>query len=163
MKRLSISLLIFLLIMSMTISVQAVSSVPEHVIKATESTVRVLAEYTDSYSTGSGFVIKSDKEETLVATNYHVVEGKPYSISVWLSEDETVSATILAFTSQKDMCILKLAYPISMRTIIFAEDGAKQGEAVFAVGFPGAADIRSSFWGSLMRINTSDFSPPRIS
>lgn len=143
MKRLSAILLCFLLIASMAISVCAVSSVPEPVMKATESVVRVLAEYSDGYATGSGFVIKSDKDETLIATNYHVVEGKPYSISVWLSEEETASATILAYTNQKDMCILKLAYPVSLKPLSFAEDGAKQGEAVYAVGFPGAADYLS--------------------
>ena len=143
MKRIIAILLCFLLVGSLTISVCAVSAVPAPVMKATESVVRVLAEYADGYSTGSGFVIKSDKTETLIATNYHVVEGKPYSISVWLSEEETVSATILAYTNQKDMCILKLAYPVSLQALAFAESGARQGEAVYAVGFPGAADYLS--------------------
>lgn len=143
MKRICSILLCILWIASMTISVYALSAVPEPVMKATESVVRVLAEYADGYATGSGFVIKSNKEETLIVTNYHVVEGKPYSISVWLSEDETVSATILAYTNQKDMCILKLTYPVSLKSLTFAENGAKQGEAVYAVGFPGAADYLS--------------------
>lgn len=143
MKKICSILLCILLIVSITISVYAVSSVPEPVMKATESVVRVLAEYADGYATGSGFVIKSDKEETLIATNYHVVEGKPYSISVWLGEEETVSATVLAYTNQKDMCILKLAYPVSLKPLTFSESGAKQGEAVYAVGFPGAADYLS--------------------
>ena len=143
MKRIHSVILCILLFVSMTISVYAVSSVPESVLKATESVVRVLAEYADGYATGSGFVIKSDKEETLIATNYHVVEGEPYSISVWLSEEETVSATILAYTNQKDMCILKLAYPVSLKPLTFSDSGAKQGEAVYAVGFPGAADYLS--------------------
>lgn len=69
-------------------------SVPKPVIKDMESVVRVLAEYTDGYTTGSGFVIKSDEEETLIATNYHVVDEKPYSISVWVGENETVKASI---------------------------------------------------------------------
>lgn len=143
MKRLSTILLCFLLIMSMAIYAYSVSSVPEPVLKATESVVRVLAEYSDGYATGSGFVIKSDKDETLVATNYHVVEGKPYSISIWISDDETVSATILAYTNQKDMCILKLAHPVYLKPLTFAENGAKQGEAVYAVGFPSKADYLS--------------------
>lgn len=143
MKRICSLVICVLLIASMVTFAYGVSAVPEAVMEATESVVRILAEYADGYSTGSGFVIKSDKEETLIATNYHVVEGKPYSISVWLSEEETVSATILAYTNQKDMCILKLAYPVSLKPLTFAEDGAKQGEAVYAVGFPGAADYLS--------------------
>lgn len=72
-------------------------SVPKPVIKDMESVVRVLAEYTDGYTTGSGFVIKSDEEETLIATNYHVVDEKPYSISVWVGENETVKASIASY------------------------------------------------------------------
>jgi hypothetical protein len=132
-----------LLIVSLVISVNAVSAVPKPVMEATESVVRVLAEYSDGYATGSGFVIKSDKEETLIATNYHVVEGNPYSISVWISAEETMSASIVAYTDQKDICILKLAYPVPLKALVFAKNGAKQGEAVYAVGFPGAADYLS--------------------
>lgn len=143
MKRLCTILLCVLLIASMTISAYAVSSVPKPVIESTESVVRIIAEYSDGYTTGSGFVIKSDTEETLIATNYHVVEETPYSISVWLDQEETVNATILAYTDQKDMCILKLAYPVSLRPLIFADNEVKQGDAAYAVGFPGAADYLS--------------------
>lgn len=143
MKRLlglSVSLI---LVISLTISVFAAGAVPKPVMQSTASVVRVLAEYSDGYSTGSGFVIKSNRQETLIATNYHVVEDNPYSISVWIGDDETVSATVLAYTSQKDMCILALAYPVSLKALTFSADSAKQGEAVYAVGFPAAADILS--------------------
>ncbi|MBR2880589.1 MAG: trypsin-like peptidase domain-containing protein, partial [Oscillospiraceae bacterium] len=69
-------------------------------------------------------------------------EGEPFSISVWIGEEETINAKILAYTDQKDMCILKLAYPIPLDTVRFA-DSAAQGEAVYAVGFPAAADYLS--------------------
>ncbi len=117
-------------------------SVPKPVIKDMESVVRVLAEYTDGYTTGSGFVIKSDEEETLIATNYHVVDEKPYSISVWVGENETVKASIASYSSQKDMCVLKLAHPISKKALLLGET-PKQGDAVYVVGFPGAADYLS--------------------
>ena len=142
-KRLSGMLLCIFLLASMSVPVCAAASVPKPVMKATESVVRVLAEYSDGYATGSGFVIKSDKDETLIATNYHVVEGNPYGISVWLGEEETVGATILAYTNQKDMCILRLSYPVALSPLTFAEVGARQGEAVFAVGFPSKADYLS--------------------
>ena len=140
MKKICNILLSVILLVSMSFPVYANSAVPEAVISATESVVRVLAEYSSGYSTGSGFVIKSNEEETLIATNYHVVEGDPYGIAVWLSEEETVSATIVAYTNQKDLCILKLAYPVLLKPLTFSAIGAKQGEAVYAVGFPGAAD-----------------------
>ena len=143
MKRLCAAFLCIFFVLTMTLSVSAASSVPKPVIDSTKSVVRVLAEYPDGYATGSGFIIKSNSSETLIVTNYHVVEDKPYSISVWISDDETISASILAYTDQKDMCILKLAYPVSLKPLAFAQNGAKQGEAVYAVGFPGAADYLS--------------------
>ncbi|MBR5309164.1 MAG: trypsin-like peptidase domain-containing protein, partial [Clostridia bacterium] len=143
MKKLRQVLLCIISIALFSFSAYATMSVPKPVMQATESVVRILAEYAYGYSTGSGFVIKSDKEETLIVTNYHVVKNKPYNISVWLSEDETISATILAYTTQKDMCVLKLAHPISLKPLPFAENGAKQGDVVYAVGFPGAADYLS--------------------
>lgn len=143
MKRTLCLLLCIIFAVSLCLPVYAAAPVPEPVLKATESVVRVFSEYADGYVTGSGFVIKSDKNETLIATNYHVVEDNPYNISVWLSDDESVSAQILAYTDQKDMCILSLAYPVSLKALTMAKSQATQGTAVYAVGFPGAADYLS--------------------
>ena len=136
-------ILVFLICLTMVVPVVAADAVPSDVLDAATSVVRVLAEYSDGYSTGSGFVLYSSKDETLIATNCHVVEGSPYSISVWISEDEMVSASVLASSSQKDLCVLKLSYPISLKTLELCGDTAKQGEAVYAVGFPAAADYLS--------------------
>lgn len=143
MKKLLHIVLCFLLIASLPVQAFAAGGVPAEVIAAKDSVVRVLAEYQDGYATGSGFVVQSDRSATLIVTNYHVVEGHPHSISVWLGEEETVSASILTYTDQKDMCVLKLAYPVQIQTVSFAKSGARQGDAVYAVGFPGAADILS--------------------
>lgn len=133
-------ILSFLLMMSLAVTVLAVTAVPDAVLKAKSSVVRVLAEYPEGYATGSGFVIKSNREETLIATNYHVVEGNPYSISIWVGENERVTASVAAHTSQKDMCILRLTYPVEINPVSLSADGAKQGAAVYAVGFPSDAD-----------------------
>ena len=63
MKKICSILLCILLIASMTISVYAVSSVPEPVMKATESVVRVLAEYADGYATVSALSLKATKKK----------------------------------------------------------------------------------------------------
>lgn len=133
----------FLILTSLAISAHAVGSVPEKVIRATESVVRILSKYSDGYATGTGFVIKSDKNETLIITNHHVVEDNPYSISVWVNDGELINAEILAATSQKDICILRLTQQISLKTVSLSQASAKQGDAVYAVGFPAAADILS--------------------
>jgi hypothetical protein len=100
-------------------------------------------ETTQYTGSGSGFVVVSDRDTTLVATNYHVVEGNPYQISVWIGEEESVSATIRAYSSQKDLCILELQYPVSLPALKLKANGIKQGGAVYAVGYPAAADFLS--------------------
>lgn len=138
MKR-AIRLLVCLFLLSaLTVSVSAASSVPSAVIKAVDSVVRIEAEFADGWATGSGFVIESSRDITLIATNYHVVEGDPQSISVWLGEDESIRAEIVLQSESKDLCILKLAYPVSLKALRF--DEADLGEAIYAVGFPAAAD-----------------------
>lgn len=143
MKRMTRAIICFLLILGLAVSVNAAGAVPEKVINATESVVRILSKYSDGYATGTGFVIKSDKNETLIITNHHVVEDNPYSISVWVDNEELINAEILAATNQKDICVLRLTQQISLKPVILSETSAKQGDAVYAVGFPAAADILS--------------------
>lgn len=140
MKRLYSIILCMALISSMIISVCAATSVPAPVMNAKKSVVRVLAEYSDGYATGSGFVVVSDSMHTLLVTNYHVVGGNPYSISVWIGEEEQAKAGVVAYSEQKDLCILRLDYPVALEALSLSNNGAKQGDAVYAVGFPSAAD-----------------------
>ena len=133
----------FIFIFALLINLSfAADTVPKKVLLSTESVVRVLSEYSDGYATGSGFVIKSDNKTTLIATNYHVVKDNPYNISVWIDEEETINAKVLAYSDQKDICVLELSYPIFLKALSF-NNNSKQGDAVFAVGFPSAADYLS--------------------
>lgn len=143
MKRLTSILCCTLVILLLATTALAAGSVPKPVMDATRSVVRVLADYPDGYSTGSGFVVKSDKESTLIVTNYHVVEGNPRNISIWIEKNETISATILARSEQKDLCVLQLSSPVKLDPLVLANESARQGDAVYAVGFPAAADILS--------------------
>lgn len=143
MKKMTKTILCFLVIASLVMTVNAAGSVPEKVIKATDSVVRILAKYSDGYGTGTGFVIKSDREGTLILTNYHVVEDNPYSISVWGADEELINAEILSASSQKDLCVLRLTQPVSMDPVLLSKESAKKGDAVYAVGFPAAADVLS--------------------
>lgn len=131
------------LTLTLVLSVFAIASVPQAVIDATESVVCISTEYTDCFTSGSGFVIESTATRTLIVTNNHVVEGNPISISVWLNETEKINAHILAASEQKDLCILELAYPVPYPALTMKRDGAEKGDAVYAVGFPGAADVLS--------------------
>lgn len=143
MRKIEKVLISWLILSLIIITVNAAGAVPEKVIKATESVVRILAKYSDGYATGTGFVIKSDKNETLIVTNHHVVADNPYIISVWVGENDLINAEILATTSQKDICILRLTQQISLKPVTLSQASAKQGDAVYAVGFPAAADMLS--------------------
>jgi S1-C subfamily serine protease len=118
----------------------ATNAVPIKVMNARNSVVRIIAEYTTTFSSGSGFVILCNNKTTLIATNYHVVEGNALTISVLLGDNETISAHILAYSDQKDICVLELAYPISMNALTLNNEGVSQGDPVYAVGYPSAAD-----------------------
>lgn len=144
MRRMNRLLLVAVIISMLIFSVFAEAAVPKTVIDASESVVNIMAEYTDGYSSGSGFVIESTSTRTLIATNHHVIAGDPLSISVWISETEKINAHILSASEQKDLCVLELAYPIPYAALAMKRDGAEKGDAVYAIGFPGAADYLST-------------------
>lgn len=137
MKKLMAICLCLILLVSLTISASAVS---DRVLQGTQSVVRILVKYPNGMGSGSGFVIESNSRETLIATNYHVVSGEPSEISVWIGEEELVAAEILVGSEQKDLCILRVNVPTKFRKLTLADKEAKQGDVVYAVGFPAAAD-----------------------
>ena len=141
MKRRAGALLLSFLILLMFSGVSMASGgVPKQVLKAAESVVRIVSEYSDGFATGSGFVIRSDGNRTLIVTNHHVVEGNPLTIAVMLGNEELIDAKVLAASPNKDLCVLELAYPVSYRALPIAKKGGEQGQPVYAIGFPGAAD-----------------------
>jgi S1-C subfamily serine protease len=77
-------------------------------------------EYPNAIGSGSGFVIESNSQETLIVTNYHVVGEDPSEISVWIGEEELAAAEIVAGSEQKDLCILRLNIPTKLRKLTLA-------------------------------------------
>lgn len=143
MKKLLGTLLCLVFLLCCALPARAASDVPEEVMTAAKSVVRVLSEGTSSTATGSGFVILCDTDRTLIATNYHVIENQPYNVSLWLGEEDLVDVEILLPVPEKDLCILSVDKNLGIQPLSLAQEPAKQGEAVYAVGFPGAADIFS--------------------
>ena len=143
MKRVVSSIIIVILLFSViSVCAYADGAVPQDVLESVESVVRIIAEYNDGYATGSGFVIQSDSNATLIVTNHHVVEDNPKSISIWTETGIKVSVTVLADDAERDLCILQLPYPnAALKALVLDEAGVKRGDAVYAVGFPGAADV----------------------
>lgn len=123
--------------------VLAVDTIPNAVLNSTKSVVRIKADYGIVTSSGSGFVIESSNSRTLVVTNDHVIEDSPASISVYVGQEDAVSAHVLSTSSQKDICVLELSYPVNIPPVKLSSSEAKQGDIVYAVGFPGASDTLS--------------------
>ena len=84
MKRVISITICFFILLSCQLRVQAASGVPQEVMDATKSVVRILAEHKKESYTGSGFVIKNDGNEVLIATNDHVVSDNPDRICIWV-------------------------------------------------------------------------------
>lgn len=84
----------------------------------------------DQFALGSGFFI--DEQGTL-ATNYHVIEDA-YSATAQLSDGSKVDiTTVKAYDAALDLAIVQ-ADVASSQPLVFAEQGVKTGETVYALG-----------------------------
>ncbi|MDO5519746.1 MAG: trypsin-like peptidase domain-containing protein [bacterium] len=59
-------------------------------------------------ASGSGIIIKEDKDNLYIVTNYHVVSDAQ-KISVVFSDEASVDATLKAYDSTNDLAILKIS------------------------------------------------------
>jgi S1-C subfamily serine protease len=85
----------------------------------------------DLNASGTGFLISSE----LVATSFHVVEGS-HSITLHLSDGSTAKATTLSMDRSKDLAVLKMQRPTTLRFLRVASDTVDLGAEVFTIGFP---------------------------
>lgn len=83
---------------------------------------------------GSGFIIN---EEGYLLTNYHVIKGVA-EVSVTLSDDTEVSATVVNYDSDKDIAMLKLKEGTKVPAIAELGDSNEvyPGAEVIAIGTP---------------------------
>ena len=161
-----------ILFLCCVIPVQAATGVPDEVITATDSVVFItlasdvektysanereyLKENYSEYlfrsgnsdyvieSSGSGFVIKAEAGETLIATNNHVIEKDHKGIFVWVTDQKAVHAEVVFSIPEKDLSVIRVRDSINKKPVRLAEVDASRGEAVYAVGFPGAGNVLS--------------------
>lgn len=131
------------ILLSCILPAYASGGVPQEVMDGTKSVVRILAEHKRNSVTGSGFVIKNDGEEILIATNDHVVSNNPKRIAVWVGQDELVDAEIVFTNSERDLCVLRLSEFVDLQPLTLSEEDPQHGAAIYVVGYPGAGDILS--------------------
>lgn len=144
MKRFALLLVSLVIIVSLIFGPSAFASgVPQEVLNASSSVVYIEVESAIGISSGSGFIVKNGSDGTYIATNNHVIELNLAGVSVWIGKDDKRSATVAAHSKELDLAILKLTKPIAVNALTLS-DNAKQGDEVFAVGYPAAADYLAS-------------------
>ncbi len=144
MRRIFISISFITCILLCQIPLTALAdNVSQEVLEASASVVYIEVESSPLISQGSGFVIKNDSDGTYIATNNHVIELNPKGISVWTGKDEKRAATVVTSSIQYDLAIIKIPEPIDAQALVLSSS-AEQGDEVFAVGFPEAANYLSS-------------------
>ena len=73
-------------------------------------------------------------------TNYHVIEGCS-EFEIYLSHDAAVPATVKATAPGADLAVLETAAPLKVPGLALRTSSFDTGLAVWALGFPGGADI----------------------
>lgn len=130
---------LFALVCLLSHTARAAQNVPQTVLDACASVVRVEVEATDGYLyTGSGFIVENSPGGTVIVTNAHVVEDWT-NVSVWRDTEELQSVRVMAADEQIDLALLHAAEPIDAPALPVRAE-AQRGIAVYAIGYPGAAD-----------------------
>lgn len=140
-KPLMLSLVVLLCLCMFHITAYG-AGVPQKVLDSSLSVVYIEAKTAEAVVSGSGFVIRNDADGTYIATNNHVIE-ETHDIFVWTGEDEKRSASVVASSEQYDLAVIKLSEPITLPPLELMAD-AQQGDEVYAIGFPAAANYLSS-------------------
>lgn len=105
-----------------------------------QSTVRIICATSTARGSGSGFVVGDGKH---VVTNWHVADCvvKNGKISVQLGQLQFVPAKVVRLSEPKDLVILEVDRSLNRPPVKFVtSDHVKEGQTVYALGFPGAAD-----------------------
>ena len=113
----------------------AVDASPD-VARMEQGVVQIVAESSDGYSTGTGFIVN---DSGLVATNEHVIEGgSVYKVLVSGSR-APVGAELLWTDRNLDLALLR-ARGLGGNSVPLSRVMPRKGAEVFALGFPGLAD-----------------------
>jgi hypothetical protein len=122
----------------------AAGNVPQKVLDLRASVVRVICQAGDGIEMGTGFAIGKDSPQYIV-TNLHVVKGNPDAVLILRADNQRISAKAFLTLPNADLCVLKLDVPMyDMQPVELCDkEPAEAGEAIYTLGFPGAADAFS--------------------
>lgn len=123
----------------------AAGNVPQKVLDLRKSVVRVLCQTSDGIVSGSGFAIGQDVPVNYIVTNLHVVESNTNGISILRANNREIKARAYLQLANADLCVLLLDEPLYdvPPVALYDKKPADVGQGVYALGFPGAADVLS--------------------
>lgn len=127
------------------------SSLAAAVNNAYDSVVMVKSfKESEEYSTGTGFVYKTDSKYGYLITNQHVVSGCNKVVLV-LSSDEEVEAKILGGDEYLDIAILSIPKEKVIQTATIGKsDQLLVGDTIFTIGSPMGYDYRGSVTSGIL-------------
>lgn len=109
-----------------------------------DSVVRILCYGLDGGTyIGTGFAVGTKEPVRHIVTNFHVVEPNLEGVTVLLSKEDQIKATVVAYDMVKDIAVLELTQDLYKRPPMEIGDSAavKASDDVYALGFPGDADL----------------------
>ena len=104
------------------------------------SVVRIICYGIDgSMYTGTGFAVGTTEPVRHIVTNYHVVEPNLNGVTILLSKEDQIEATVIAFDAIKDIAVLELSQDLYKRPPMELgnTEDVKASQEVYALGFPG--------------------------
>lgn len=124
----------------------AAAQATEVVEQADKGVFRILSQSASGLGSGTGFLIE---EGGLLLTNHHVIEGGEtlFVLRQTGHYNELLPAKVIAFDPGFDMAIISAPGLQGGRVLKFAPAGPARSQRVFALGFPGLADL--SRWTDL--------------
>ena len=130
-----------MLVLFGSVSVFAVDDVPAQVMEARDGVMRIVTILNDgSVSSGTGFVVGTDKDYYIV-TNHHVIEDGDMILGLYDTGKYT-ELTVYEDSPERDLCILKMHSNVpGIKVLPLATGSIDSGMAVYALGFPGASDV----------------------
>jgi S1-C subfamily serine protease len=122
-----------------------------------QSTVRIVCKSKTAFSTGSGFVVSTERITYLV-TNYHVAScakaNEAEQLFAVLMAKDVVPLVAEWADADKDLVLLRATRALGRPAVRLADTSlVTTGSAVVVVGFPGAADHV---------VDTDDFAVPTV-
>lgn len=104
----------------------------------------------EEYSTGTGFIYKTDDKYGYIMTNQHVIASCDKIVLV-LSNDEKVEATVLGGDEYLDVAIMTIPKEKVLQTAtIGSSDKVNVGDTIFTVGSPMGYEYRGTVTSGIL-------------